>query len=255
MKNLSLFLKTLTVEELEVLQKIVGAKSLSIEKITKKYYKLPLSLIKSTFSRFKKEPDYNDIINLIAEENDIKIIDSKQITEKEKDLFQKLFIKEYESLTEIEKEEFIKELEEKGFNKKQIASITSLTAISAAQASGFGVYLLASSTVSTIAAFFGITLPFAFYTVMSAVISYVIGPIGFLVLGYAFYRAFKNIKSWKDVKDIFAHTKKSIKNFTLGNMEKTEMAFKYITSLRLLKTKVLEDQKVLLNLKHNNPQT
>lgn len=251
MQNLNSFLYTLTIKELEVLQKIVGAKSLSIEKITARFSKLPLNFFSSKI--LKNKSGYNDIINLIAKGNDIKLIDSDVITKKEKDLFQKLFIKEFESLTDIEKEEFLKELETRGLNKKQIASITSLTAISAAQASGFGVYLLASSTASAIAGFFGVTLPFVFYTVMSTVISYVIGPIGFLIVGYSIYKTFKGVK-WNDVKEIAKRSGKGIKNLALGNKEKTEMAFKYLASLRILKTKALEDKIIALNSKHDSIQ-
>jgi hypothetical protein len=56
-------------------------------------------------------------------------------------------------------------------------------AASLAQASGFGVYLMASSVVGSISSALGVTLPFVFYTSMSKGISLMIGPPGWTVLG------------------------------------------------------------------------
>jgi hypothetical protein len=52
----------------------------------------------------------------------------------------------------------------------------------AAQASGFGVYLLASSTVGAITAGLGTTLPFGFYLALSSAIHIIIGPAGWIAL-------------------------------------------------------------------------
>ena len=101
-----------------------------------------------------------------------------------------------------EKEKISLELEKAGLDKNQISSLSGITALGAAQLSGFGVYLLASSTVGAITSVLGITLPFAFYTGMYSVISFVIGPVGFLVMGVMIYRSFKNVKSWDETLDI-----------------------------------------------------
>ena len=58
-----------------------------------------------------------------------------------------------------------------------------LAALTAAQLSGFGIYLAASTCLGAITGFLGFTLPFVFYTSMSKVISVVIGPIGWTLLG------------------------------------------------------------------------
>ncbi|MGH9632624.1 MAG: hypothetical protein ACRD7E_30320 [Bryobacteraceae bacterium] len=52
----------------------------------------------------------------------------------------------------------------------------------AAQLSGFGIYLLASSTLAAITAGIGITLPFAAYATMSSIVATVIGPVGWFTL-------------------------------------------------------------------------
>lgn len=238
MQKLTLFLNKLSADELEVLHKILGTNNKTVDNITSNFSVLSMPL--GGFLQTKLS--YKEILDKIAKENEIIIKSKQKISEIERDIFQKLFIKEYEGLSVIEKEEFINNLEKNGLDKSQIASLTSMATITAAQVSGFGVYLLASSTVSAITGILGITLPFAFYTGMSSVIAVVIGPIGFLVLGYGAYRSFKHIKSWDEAKDIFKQTGIQLKKLTFGDMDKTTMVFKYIASMRLLKIKQKENE-------------
>ena len=57
---------------------------------------------------------------------------------------------------------------------------TTLGALAAAQASGFGVYLGATTAFGFVSHAVGVTLPFAAYTGMTSTISFLIGPLGFL---------------------------------------------------------------------------
>ena len=61
-------------------------------------------------------------------------------------------------------------------------------AMAAAKASGFGVYLMASTVLGGLTSTLGITLPFAVYMGMSQAIALVIGPVAWLALvgGLAF---------------------------------------------------------------------
>ena len=64
-----------------------------------------------------------------------------------------------------------------------------LAALAAAQLSGFGVYLAASTAVGAITGILGIALPFPFYVGMAKAIAVIIGPIGWAALGIAaFYK-------------------------------------------------------------------
>jgi uncharacterized protein YaaW (UPF0174 family) len=58
--------------------------------------------------------------------------------------------------------------------------VTTLAALSAAQASGFGVYMGATTALGLASHALGVTLPFAVYTGMTSTIAFLIGPIGFL---------------------------------------------------------------------------
>ena len=62
-------------------------------------------------------------------------------------------------------------------------SVTTLAALGAAQASGFGVYLGATTALGFVSHAVGVTLPFAVYAGMSSTIAFLIGPVGFLAAG------------------------------------------------------------------------
>lgn len=60
---------------------------------------------------------------------------------------------------------------------------TTFAMLGVAQASGFGVYLAASTALGFMTHAVGVTLPFAVYTGMSSTIAFVIGPAGWLAAG------------------------------------------------------------------------
>ncbi len=111
--------------------------------------------------------------------------------DKEGSYFEKecLIIEKYTSqvmdkMSDEEKQKFIDNLKQEAENNgESFAGIMGAGgSIVLANASGFGVYLLASSAVGSITGLLGITLPFAFYTSMSSTIAMVTGPLGWAVL-------------------------------------------------------------------------
>lgn len=250
MSKLLIFLQKLSVQEREPLVKILGLKNGSPETIDEKFCKtiLPVG------GFFQKAPNYIEVLHKIAENNNIQVDGleegingvklSKPISVVESDLFTKLFSVEFEKMTNEEKAQFKAILKENGMSSEQIASLTSLGAVTAAQISGFGIYVLASSTVGAITSLLGITLPFAFYTGMSSAISVVIGPIGFLVIGVMLWRSFRKVKSFDEALDILKSTGKKIKGFVMGDIEKVTIIFKYIASARIIKIENLKKREV-----------
>ncbi len=61
--------------------------------------------------------------------------------------------------------------------------VTTLAALSAAQSSGFGIYMGATTALGLASHAVGVTLPFAVYTGMTSTIAFLIGPVGFLAAG------------------------------------------------------------------------
>ena len=86
-------------------------------------------------------------------------------------------------------EELAKEAQKLDKAGAKVGTGVTLAALVAAQASGFTVYLLASTALGAITSTLGITLPFAVYTAMSSTIAVVIGPVGWAGLGiFAIYK-------------------------------------------------------------------
>jgi uncharacterized protein YaaW (UPF0174 family) len=88
-------------------------------------------------------------------------------------------------MTNEQKIKFEKEIinianKEKGNNYTTGSMIAALTA---ANLSGFGVYLLATTTLSTLSGIIGITLPFAAYTALTSSLAFLTGPVGWLGAG------------------------------------------------------------------------
>lgn len=228
MDNLRASLAYFSDEELSVLQKILKSEVNDINNIIYKFERLLLS---SVWGFFQDNDSYKNVIIKIAKHNNIDIdLKSSEVTI-ERDLYFKLFDKELNQMSADEKEAFYINLENQGLTRAQATSLTGLAAIGAAQASGFGVYLLATSTVGAIASVVGVTLPFAVYTTLSSAISYLIGPIGFLVIGYSLY---KNIKSLDDFFDIISNSYKGVKKMLFGDYERATLAFKYIAAMRFV---------------------
>lgn len=60
---------------------------------------------------------------------------------------------------------------------------TTFALLAAAQASGFGTYLAATTALGFLTHAVGLTLPFAVYTGLSSTVAFLIGPIGWLSVG------------------------------------------------------------------------
>lgn len=136
--------------------------------------------------RLGSRPSYHDIVTRIASRMNISAsgLTTEQI---ERRIVALLWNTVWEKMTPEQRSAFDEKLREECRDHKKAtiaagATITGATLL-AAQVSGFGVYLLASSTLAAITSGLGLTLPFAAYTAMSTVISTIIGPVGWLGLG------------------------------------------------------------------------
>jgi uncharacterized protein YaaW (UPF0174 family) len=167
-------------EEIETLCKILKLKSTSKENIIPEL----ISNSKNLLEFFDDNPSYNDILYKIKIKLklDKKIVEINQI---EKAIAIKFLEKALSKMTEEQKTKFEKEIIEiankEGGLKFKVGTV--FTALTAAQVSGFGVYLLASSSLSFLTGAIGLTLPFAAYTTLSSAISIIIGPVGWIGAG------------------------------------------------------------------------
>lgn len=138
------------------------------------------------------EPDYESLLRAACKE--IKLDTTDAALEIQEIYFlQKLFVDVLSRLPAKERKEFL----EKQFEMEEISDqanipgpklhgqVAILGALSVAQASGFGVYLLATTLLGTMTSVLGITLPFAIYTGLTSAIAVIIGPVGWAALGFS----------------------------------------------------------------------
>ena len=241
-------------EEKEVLYKIFQMKEPILELLENKISKLLLPV----GGILQSGLDYPEFMRRIAKKRDIILPVTGTILEKEKFLFQEISKQNLENMPVDQREKLQQELllkaKEKGLSSSEIASITTLAGIGAAQLSGFGIYLLASSTLGAISSVVGVGLPFAFYTGMSSAISFVIGPVGVILAIIPLYKTFKDVRSVEDLREKSVAIYKGFKVLAAGNVELAEMAFCYFASVRIVKMEKYEHQinDVFEKLKDNN---
>jgi hypothetical protein len=229
MNSITYLLENFDTKELSVLHKLLNTKENTIQQIEYQLGKILLPMS----GWFLQEPlSYTKFINKIASHNNISLSSKNGTIEAEQHLYLTLFKKEFDKMSESEKEEYLKKLQVDGLDKNQIASLTAITTLGVAQASGFGVYLLASSTIGAISSAVGITLPFVLYTTMSSAISFIIGPVGFLVMGVAVYKSFKDVKNIEEIFDKLSLAYGGIKNAILGDYKTATICFNYIAAMR-----------------------
>ncbi|MDI1316892.1 hypothetical protein [Flavobacterium sp.] len=169
-----------SVDEIETLSKILKLKTASKEQIIPEL----ISNSKNLLEILDDNPSYTSILEKIKKK--LKISDGIKIFQEiEKAIAIKVLEEALSKMTEEQKNKFEKEIidianKEKGITYKAGSVFAALTA---AQVSGFGVYLLATTTLSTLSGIIGVTLPFAAYTGLSSAIGIIIGPVGWIGAG------------------------------------------------------------------------
>jgi uncharacterized protein YaaW (UPF0174 family) len=138
----------------------------------------------------KKEPHvpYKTVVFDVAKKVGASIDNESDVAQIEKSIFEKTVKNMAENMSQEEKDEFIRKLNEfaEQHGKKSTGLVSAGATITIAQASGFGVYLLASSVVGSLSSAAGVALSFGAYTGMSEAISFAIGPAGWVAFGLAF---------------------------------------------------------------------
>lgn len=94
----------------------------------------------------------------------------------------KVFQQMFDQLTPEQREQVVMEMKRNGCDLTLEGVLLAGGVMAAARASGFGVYLMASTVLGGLTSTLGITLPFAAYMGMSQAIALAIGPVGWLAL-------------------------------------------------------------------------
>jgi uncharacterized protein YaaW (UPF0174 family) len=134
---------------------------------------------------------YREVVRDVAEHVGAQVTPVDTICEIESKIAMKTFRTMLNSLSEQQPAELAENLElfAQSHGKSFATQGGVLVALTAAQLSGFGIYVAASTVVGAATGLLGFTLPFVFYATLSKVLAVVIGPIGWVGLGLsAIYR-------------------------------------------------------------------
>ncbi|MDZ8106283.1 MAG: hypothetical protein RM338_11770 [Nostoc sp. DedQUE12a] len=136
---------------------------------------------------FDDHPSYQKIVRRAAKKLNIKCSKYESASAMEVKIAQKVMETMLEKMTPEQKREMEQQLRKTAseFDKggELLGSTSIFLALTGAKLSGFGIYLLASTTLGTLTGVIGITLPFVVYTTMSSAIAVIIGPVGWIGAG------------------------------------------------------------------------
>ena len=177
--ELNSILQRSSTNELEIISKILFAKEKTPKSVLDKLQSLSQNLIEVL-----EETSYRDI--LIKVQKILKLqVENLPDGEIERAITQNVLNQTLSKMSKDEKDMFEKEIIE--IAKKEGHDIFKTGAVfatlTAANLSGFGVYMLATTTLSSISGIIGITLPFAAYTGLSSAIAFLTGPVGWIGAG------------------------------------------------------------------------
>ncbi len=124
---------------------------------------------------------YKSLLLLVGNDLKVEITDSSNVDEIEEKIVMRVLHDTVQKLSDkarAELEEKLKKIDSSVINKEAITSGGALAAILGLKASGFGVYIAASSALGALTNGLGISLAFSTYTTMSTLIAGILGPIG-----------------------------------------------------------------------------
>ena len=132
------------------------------------------------------EPSYSQIAEQVAEKLEINPV-GVTVEELEVEIARKVLRTAWEKMTPEQREEFEAELKRTAHEFDQdgefARSASIFAALTGVQLSKFGVYLLSSTTLSTLKGVISVALPFVAYATMSRAIAGIIGPVGWIGAG------------------------------------------------------------------------
>lgn len=139
------------------------------------------------YRKFKKEDPYvayYTVVNDVVSKLKVHVDEPCTVYKMEVAIIKKIVSTMYDQMSPAQRDQLNAEIEEEA--QKHGQSYGKLFAsggmLALAKASGFGLYLAASTAVGGITSALGVTLPFAFYTGMSSTIALFTGPFGLALL-------------------------------------------------------------------------
>lgn len=166
----------------------------SPEELVKGMRWLHRNLLEAVFRKlFDKDETYSDILVSICKKLDVRARKDEPAWVLEGKICQAVMRAVWERMTPQQRAAFDQEVaraaEQFGSGREWMKAGGAVGALLAAEASGFGIYLLATSGLAAVAGLAGITLPFAAYTSLTTAMGVVLGPVGWVGTGlYAIWK-------------------------------------------------------------------
>jgi len=187
MEQLKHLLNQASTEEITALATILSA-SRNINGIVEQLSWNSQDLLKSLYCfAFNHQSSYKEIVQQVAGKLKVQYRNYESTEEIEIKIAQKVMETVWEQMTPVQRQEMEAQLRATAaqFNKggELLSSVSVFGSLMAARLSGFGIYLLASTTLGAVTGVLGLTLPFVVYTTMSSAIAVVIGPVGWIGAG------------------------------------------------------------------------
>lgn len=181
---LELVLNQASTEERSALAEILEAETPTIEGIADAFNWNAQSIFGYLFT---DKPSYSQIVKQVAEKLDIKHAGRLPTKALEVRIAQRVLRTIWDKMTSEQRTRMETKLRQvaQEFDKggALLASGSIFATLTAAKLSGFGVYLLASTSLGALTGAIGVTLPFAAYTTMSSAIATILGPVGWIGAG------------------------------------------------------------------------
>lgn len=182
-------------QELELLPEDAGvdqlhSRSRDVREIQKQVLWISSNIFTYPF-RDETELDYHQLVRWVAEDAgvDEKKCGRLSTFALEREIQLQIFAQMWDNLTVEQRAKLLEKIDPHGKIKDRVA----LTALGGAAAlgvlstsvafTGFAFYTTMAVTISTVAGFFGVTLPFAAYTGASSLVAFLSGPVGWAVMG------------------------------------------------------------------------
>jgi len=197
-------LEKATTDEVKAFGKIfdIKEKSVSVDKIINEVIFASTNIFESFKmgwnEEFGKFMQYREVVCKVADYMNVSYDERRTTEEIEVFIAQNAFESIWEKMDEEQRKDFEEELkrqaekfaQDDGKTINAIAHGGVLAAMTAAKMSGFGIFLLATTSLGAVTHAIGITLPFVVFTTMTKSISIILGPLGWAALGIS---AFLNI--------------------------------------------------------------
>lgn len=135
--------------------------------------------------------DYHGIVTWVGGKAGVeqKLLNTEPTFTLEREIQKQLFAQLWDKLNKEQRQELLDKLDPNGAikDKAAIAALGGAAALGTLSAtvlfSGFTFYTTMAVTISTVAGFFGVTLPFATYVGASSLVALLSGPVGWAIMG------------------------------------------------------------------------